>query len=173
MSINRPQVTVVGNLTSDPELRFTGNGTAVCKVRILSTPRFLDKTTNEWKDGEPFGIDATVWREFAENVAESLQKGARVVATGELAQRQYEDKEGNKRTAWDLQVDAIGPDLRYATTVVTKKSKGNGGGGGSPADDEWAGASRERPATAAAASVRPVERNAPVGQPAASPADDW
>jgi len=123
-------ITVVGNLTDDPELRFTPSGAAVAKFRIASTPRTLDRTTNEWKDGEPLFLACSVWRQAAENVAESLQRGARVIVTGRLRQRSYETREGEKRTVIELEVDEIGPSLRYATAKVQKASRGSGGGGG-------------------------------------------
>ena len=123
-------ITVVGNLTDDPELRFTPSGAAVAKFRIASTPRFLDKTTNEWKDGEPLFLACNIWRQAAENVAESLQRGARVIVTGRLRQRSYETREGEKRTVIELEVDEIGPSLRYATAKVQKMSRSSGGGGG-------------------------------------------
>jgi single-strand DNA-binding protein len=143
-------ITVIGNLTDDPELRFTPSGAAVAKFRVASTPRFMDKTTNEWKDGEPLFLTCNVWRQAAENVAESLQRGARVIVSGRLRQRSYETKEGEKRTVMELEVDEIGPSLRYATAKVQKMSRssgggfgsssggGNSGGGGYGADDPWA-----------------------------------
>lgn len=145
-------ITVVGNLTDDPELRFTSSGAAVAKFRVASTPRFLDKTTNEWKDGEPLFLSCTVWRQAAENVAESLQRGARVIVSGRLRQRSYETREGEKRTVIELEVDEIGPSLRYATAKVQKMSRSSGGGfgsgggagagagGGGNFDDPWASA---------------------------------
>jgi single-strand DNA-binding protein len=146
-------ITVVGNLTDDPELRFTPSGAAVAKFRVASTPRFMDKQTNEWKDGEPLFLTCNVWRQAAEHVAESLQRGARVIVTGRLRQRSYETREGEKRTVMELEVDEIGPSLRYATAKVQKmaRSSGNGGfgsgggsrgggGGGDFADDPWASA---------------------------------
>jgi len=117
-------VTVVGNLTSDPELRYTQSGTAVANFTIASTPRTFDKTINDWKDGEALFLRASCWREFAEHVAGSLTKGSRVVATGRLKQRSYETKEGEKRTAIELEVDEIGPSLRYATASVTRSANG-------------------------------------------------
>src|SRR3982751_4995273 len=123
-------ITLVGNLVDDPELRFTPSGAAVAKFRIASTPRFLDKATNEWKDGEPLFLACNVWRQAAENVAESLQRGARVIVTGRLRQRSYETREGEKRTVYELEVDEIGPSLRYATAKVQKMSRSGGGGGG-------------------------------------------
>jgi single-strand DNA-binding protein len=123
-------ITVVGNLTSDPELRYTQNGLAVANFTIASTPRNFDRASNEWKDGEALFLRASVWRDFAEHVAGSLTKGSRVIATGRLKQRSYETKEGEKRTSIELEVDEIGPSLRYATAQVTRASGGNGGGGG-------------------------------------------
>jgi single-strand DNA-binding protein len=113
-------ITVVGNLTGDPELRYTQNGLAVANLTIASTPRSFDKNTNEWKDGDTLFLRASVWREFAEHVAGSLVKGARVVAQGRLVQRSYETKEGEKRTSFELEIDEIGPSLRYATASVTR-----------------------------------------------------
>ncbi len=146
-------ITVIGNLTDDPELRFTPSGAAVAKFRVASTPRFLDRQTNEWKDGEPLFLACNIWRQAAENVAESLQRGARVIVTGRLRQRSYETREGEKRTVMELEVDEIGPSLRYATAKVQKMQRtsggggygsgggsGNGGGGGGSFDDPWASA---------------------------------
>jgi single-strand DNA-binding protein len=124
-------VTVVGNITSDPELRFTPSGAAVASFTVASTPRILDKATNEWKDGDALFLRCSVWRQAAENVAESLTRGARVMVTGRLKQRSFETKEGEKRTVVELDVDEVGPSLRYATAKVTKASRGGGGGGGS------------------------------------------
>jgi single-strand DNA-binding protein len=138
-------ITVVGNLTDDPELRFTPSGAAVAKFRVASTPRFMDKASNEWKDGEPLFLACTVWRQVAENVAESLQRGSRVIVSGRLKQRSYETREGEKRTVIELEVDEIGPSLRYATAKVQKMSRTSGGGSaggfgssGQGADDPWA-----------------------------------
>src|SRR5690242_21804584 len=122
-------ITVIGNLTDDPELRFTPSGAAVAKFRVASTPRFLDRQTNEWKDGEPLFLACNIWRQAAENVAESLQRGARVIVTGRLRQRTYETREGEKRTVMELEVDEIGPSLRYATAKVQKMQRSSGGGG--------------------------------------------
>ncbi|GAA1769753.1 single-stranded DNA-binding protein [Luedemannella helvata] len=135
-------ITVVGNLTDDPELRFTPSGAAVAKFRIASTPRTLDRQTNEWKDGEPLFLACSVWRQAAENVAESLQRGARVIVTGRLRQRSYETREGEKRTVIELEVDEIGPSLRYATAKVQKASRGSGGGGGFGASGGGGGGGR-------------------------------
>jgi single-strand DNA-binding protein len=117
-------VTVVGNLTADPELRYTQNGLAVANFTIASTPRTFDRQTNDWKDGDPLFLRASCWREFAEHVASSLGKGSRVVATGRLKQRSYDDRDGNKRTTIELDVDEIGPSLRYATALVTRSTGG-------------------------------------------------
>ncbi len=123
-------ITVVGNLTADPELRFTPSGAAVANFTVASTPRTFDKNTNEWKDGEALFLRCSVWRQAAENVAESLQRGTAVIVQGRLKQRSYETKEGEKRTVYELDVDEIGPSLRWATAKVTKASRGGGGGGG-------------------------------------------
>lgn len=123
-------ITVVGNLTADPELRYTQNGLAVANFTIASTPRTFDRQANEWKDGEALFLRASVWREFAEHVAGSLTKGSRVIATGRLKQRSYQDREGNNRTSIELEVDEIGPSLRYATAQVTRAASSGGGGGG-------------------------------------------
>jgi single-strand DNA-binding protein len=123
-------ITVIGNLTDDPELRFTPSGAAVAKFRVASTPRTLDRASGEWKDGEPLFLACSVWRQAAENVAESLQRGSRVIVSGRLRQRSYETKEGEKRTVYELEVDEIGPSLRYATAKVQKMSRSSGGSGG-------------------------------------------
>ncbi len=137
-------VTVVGNLTNEPELRFTASGAAVASFTIASNSKYMDKTTNEWKDSDPVYMRCTVWRQYAENVAESLQKGMRVIATGRLKQRSYETREGEKRTVVEMEVDDVGPALRYATAKVNKVQRAGGdfGGGGSsaPSDDPWAAA---------------------------------
>lgn len=122
-------ITVVGNLTNDPELRFTPSGSAVANFTIASTPRTFDKQSNEWKDGETLFLRASVWREAAENVAETLTKGTRVVAQGRLKSRSYETKEGEKRTVMELEVDEVGPSLRYASAKVTRAQRSGGGGG--------------------------------------------
>ena len=122
-------ITVVGNLTNDPELRFTPSGAAVASFTVASTPRTLDKATNEWKDGDALFLRCSIWRQAAENVAESLQRGMRVVVQGRLKQRSFETKEGEKRTVVELDVDEVGPSLKYATAKVTKASRGGGGGG--------------------------------------------
>ncbi|GAA4537790.1 single-stranded DNA-binding protein [Amycolatopsis samaneae] len=144
---------MIGNLTSDPELRFTPSGAAVANFTVASTPRTLDRQSGEWKDGEALFLRCNIWRQAAENVAESLTRGARVVVQGRLKQRSFETKEGEKRTVVELEVDEIGPSLRYATAKVNKVSRGSGGGGGggfggapsgggggAPADDPWGSA---------------------------------
>jgi len=134
-------VTVVGNLTSDPELRFTPNGQAVASFTVASTTRMLDKATNEWKDGDTLFLRCSVWRQYAENVAESLTKGTRVLVTGRLKQRSYETKEGEKRTVVEMDVDDVGPALRNATAKVsrvTRTDSGYSGGGAAPSEDPWA-----------------------------------
>ena len=123
-------ITVVGNLTADPELRFTPSGAAVANFTVASTPRTFDKNANEWKDGEALFLRCSVWRQAAENVAESLHRGTAVIVQGRLKQRSYETKEGEKRTVYELDVDEVGPSLKFATAKVTKASRGGGGGGG-------------------------------------------
>jgi single-strand DNA-binding protein len=122
-------ITVVGNLTADPELRFTPSGAAVANFTVASTPRTFDKNSNEWKDGEALFLRCSVWRQAAENVAESLHRGTAVIVQGRLKQRSYETKEGEKRTVYELDVDEVGPSLKFATAKVTKASRGGGGGG--------------------------------------------
>ena len=136
-------ITVVGNLTADPELRYTQNGLPVANFTIASTPRNFDRAANEWKDGEALFLRASVWREFAEHVAGSLTKGMRVMAQGRLRQRSYQDREGNQRTSIELEVDEIGPSLRYATAQVTRAASNGGGGQSRPqqqqqvSDEPW------------------------------------
>lgn len=140
-------ITVIGNLTDDPELRYTPSGAAVAKFRIASTPQRFDKDQQKYVDMEPLFLACNIWRQAAEHVAESLQRGSRVIVTGRLRQRSYETREGEKRTVMELEVDEIGPSLRYATAKVQKMSRsgGSGGAGGSSsngvggfADDPWA-----------------------------------
>src|SRR5882757_6967480 len=146
-------VTVVGNLTADPELRFTPSGAAVASFTIASTPRTFDKNSNEWKDGVALFMRCSIWRQAAENVAESLQRGMRVVASGRLKQRSFETREGEKRTVVEMDVDEVGPSLRYATAKVNRTQRGStsgggfgasgsgsGSGGGAPAEDPWGSA---------------------------------
>ena len=131
-------ITVIGNLTGDPELRFTPSGAAVANFTIASTPRTFDRQTNEWKDGDTLFLNCSVWRQAAENVAESLQKGMRVIAQGRLKARSYETREGEKRTVMELEVEEVGPSMKYATAKVARVSRGGGGGGGFGGDDPWA-----------------------------------
>jgi single-strand DNA-binding protein len=137
-------ITIIGNLVDDPELRFTPSGAAVAKFRIASTPRVMDRATNEWKDGDSLFLTCNVWRQAAENVAESLTKGTRVIVSGRLRQRSYETKEGEKRTVYEIEVDEVGPSLRSATAKVNRANRGGGGGGGGygggAAEDPWASA---------------------------------
>ena len=123
-------ITVIGNLTADPELRFTPSGAAVANFTVASTPRTFDRQSNEWKDGDTLFLRCSIWREAAENVAESLTKGTRVLVSGRLVQRSYETREGEKRTVYELQVDEVGPSLRYASAKVTRTQRSGGGGGG-------------------------------------------
>ncbi|WP_420123829.1 single-stranded DNA-binding protein [Nakamurella sp.] len=123
-------MTVIGNLTADPELRFTASGAAVANFTVASTPRTFDRATGEWKDGEALFLRCNIWRQPAENVAESLTRGARVIVSGRLKQRSFETKEGEKRTVIELEVDEIGPSLRYATAKINRAQRSDGGGGG-------------------------------------------
>lgn len=148
MAAGDTNITLIGNLVDDPELRFTPSGAAVAKFRVASTPRYLDKNTNEWKDGDSLFLQCQIWRQAAENVAESLTKGMRVILSGRLKQRSYETKEGEKRTVFEVEVDEVGPSLRNATAKVTKITRQAGASGGfsAPAadtysDDPWAAAS--------------------------------
>jgi single-strand DNA-binding protein len=169
-------ITIIGNLTADPELRFTPSGAAVANFTVASTPRQFDRTSNDWKDGETLFMRCSVWRDAAENVAESLQRGTRVLVSGRLKSRSFETKEGEKRTVIELDVDEVGPSLRYATAKVNRTQRGSGGGGfngggqgggttggaggkGAPAEDPWA--------TAAPAAANPG-----AAQPA-SPQGGW
>ena len=147
-------ITVVGNLTADPELRFTPSGAAVANFTVASTPRTFDRATGEWKDGEALFLRCSIWRQAAENVAETLQRGMRVIVQGRLQQRSFETREGEKRTVIELQVDEIGPSLRYASAKVNRTQRGSSSGGGfgssgsdaggsggnAPADDPWGSA---------------------------------
>ncbi|MDR1767450.1 MAG: single-stranded DNA-binding protein [Propionibacteriaceae bacterium] len=145
------QITVVGNLTADPELRFTPSGAPVANFTVASTPRTLDRQSGEWKDGEAMFLNCAIWRQPAENVAESLQKGMRVIVVGRLRSRSYETREGEKRTVFEIDVDEIGPALRYATAKVTRTTSGHGNYGGGQSSG-WA---------------------APAAAPAAAAQDPW
>ena len=171
MAAGDTQITLIGNLVDDPQLRYTPTGQAVANFRVASTPRFLDRQTNEWKDGDSLFLSCNVWRQAAENVAESLQRGMRVIVSGRLRQRSYETKEGEKRTVYEIEVDEVGPSLRNASAKVVKSSRatgqggsggggygsggGGGGGGGRAADDPW---SSGRPTAAASATSRRSSR---------------
>lgn len=151
-------ITIIGNLTQDPELRFTPSGAAVANFTVASTPRTFDRQSNEWKDGETLFMRCSVWREAAENVAESLVRGSRVLVTGRLKSRSFETKEGEKRTVMELEVDEVGPSLRYATAKVNKTQRNSGGGGGwnsgggnsgggsDSGNDPWATGGNQQPA---------------------------
>jgi single-strand DNA-binding protein len=135
-----PTITVVGNLTDDPELRFTPNGAAVARFRVAATPRYLDRTSGEWRDGEPLFLSCSMWRQPAENLAESLSRGTRVIVSGRLRQRSYETRDGEKRTVYELDADEVGPSLRYATTQVRKMDRTGARPAGPTAgreDDPW------------------------------------
>src|SRR6202046_288409 len=130
MAAGDTQITIAGNLVEDPELRFTPAGQPVAKFRVASTPRYLDKTTNEWKDGDSLFLTCNVWRQAAENAAETLRRGMRVIVSGRLRQRAYETKEGEKRTVYEVEVDEVGPSLRNASAKVVRSSRAMGGQGG-------------------------------------------
>lgn len=155
MAVGDTTITVVGNLTADPDLRFTPSGAAVANFTVASTPRVFDRQSGEWKDGDALFLRCNIWREAAENVAESLTRGSRVIVTGRLRQRSFETREGEKRTVYEVEVDEIGPSLRYATAKINKASRGGGGGGfgggggapsqmassgAPPAEDPWGSA---------------------------------
>jgi single-strand DNA-binding protein len=148
MAADDTQITIVGNLVDDPQLRYTPTGNAVANFRIASTPRFMDRATNEWKDGDSLFLTCNVWRQPAENVAESLQRGMRVIVSGRLRQRSYETKEGEKRTVYEVEVDEVGPSLRNASAKVTKAARrGAAQPAGAAAGDPWAdGAAADGPA---------------------------
>ena len=169
-------ITVVGNLVDDPELRFTPSGAAVANFRIASTPRTFDRQNNEWRDGDPLFLSCSVWRQAAENVAESLQRGMRVIVQGRLKQRSYETREGEKRTVVELEVDEVGPALAFATAKVTRASRSGGGGGYSggqsrpqaaPANDPWA-----TPAPQGGGGGQPAPANDPWATPSAGGGSD-
>jgi single-strand DNA-binding protein len=170
-------ITVVGNLVDDPELRFTPSGAAVANFRIASTPRTFDRQTNEWKDGDALFLSCSVWRQAAENVAESLQRGMRVIVQGRLKQRSYETREGEKRTVVELEVDEVGPALAFATAKVTRASRSGGGGGGYSGGGQGGGQSRPQQsgggndpwATPAPAAGGGGGQSAPAGDPWGAP----
>jgi len=160
MAAGDTQITIIGNLVDDPQLRYTPTGQAVASFRVASTPRYMDRNTNEWKDGDSLFLSCNVWRQAAENVAESLQRGMRVIVSGRLRQRSYETQAGEKRTVYEVEVDEVGPSLRNASAKVNRSSRaggqggsggygggggggggatgGGGGGGGRASDDPWA-----------------------------------
>jgi single-strand DNA-binding protein len=150
-------ITVVGNLTADPELRFTPSGAAVANFTVASTPRIYDRQSGEWKDGEALFLRCNIWREAAENVAESLTRGSRVIVTGRLKQRSFETREGEKRTVMEVEVDEIGPSLRYATAKVNKASRSGGGGGGFGGGGGGGGGSRQSSAPASSGGGAPAD----------------
>jgi len=155
--VNDVSITIIGNLVDDPELRFTPSGAAVTKFRVAHTPRFMDRNTTEWKDGEPLLLSCSEWREAAENAAETVKRGMRVIVVGKLKQRSYETREGEKRTVIELDVDEVGPSTKYAQAKVTKTARRDGGNGG--------GSDRQ-------GASRPAERSAP-RQSETPPSDDW
>ena len=167
-------ITLVGNLTADPELRFTPSGAAVANFTVASTPRTFDRQTNEWRDGDAMFLNCAVWRQAAENVAESLQKGMRVIVQGRLKSRSYETREGERRTVFEIDVDEIGPALRYATAKVSRNQSGGGGqssrpasssGGGNYGEDPWASGSNGGNSAASA--------GAGAGRPQPAGSDPW
>ena len=173
MAAGDTPITVVGNLVADPELRFTASGQPVATFRIASTPRIRDNATNEWKDGDSLFLSCNVWRQAAENVAESLQRGMRVIVTGRLKQRNYETKEGEKRTVYEVEVDDVGPSLRNASAKVARANR-TGGAGGSGGGGGYGGGSppeAETRAAATAAARAPAASRPAASRPAAS--DPW
>jgi single-strand DNA-binding protein len=182
-------ITVIGNLVDDPELRFTPSGAPVANFRIASTPRTFDRQSNEWKDGDTLFLSCAVWRQAAENVAESLQRGMRVIVQGRLKSRQYETREGEKRTVFEIDVEEVGPSLRSASAKVTKTTRsgggggysGGGGGGGysggggqqsAPADDPWASPAPSQGGQAAGAWGGQSQGGQPQGGGQSAPAND-
>src|SRR5712691_9172380 len=146
MAAGDTQITIIGNLVDDPQLRYTPTGQAVASFRVASTPRFLDKNTNEWKDGDSLFLTCNVWRQAAENVAESLQRGMRVIVSGRLRQRSYETKEGEKRTVYEVEVDDVGPSLRNASAKVNRVARSGSGDGGYGGGQRGSGGSGGRSA---------------------------
>ena len=159
-------ITVIGNITGDPELRFTPSGAAVANFTVASTPRAFDRQSNEWKDGETLFMRCSVWRDAAENVAESLNRGTRVIVSGRLKSRSYETKEGEKRTVIEMEVDEVGPSLRYASAKVTKTQRGNGGGGfgGGQQGGSFGGGQQQEDPWATGAGQGATGGGQPVGQ---------
>ncbi len=157
MAAGDTTITIIGNLVNDPELRYTPTGQAVATFRVASTPRFMDRQTNEWKDGDSLFLSCNVWRQAAENVAESLQRGMRVIVSGRLRQRSYETKEGEKRTVYEVEVDEVGPSLRNASAKVNRSARSGSGSGAAAA------------AASAAGSLAKVARAGMVGAPVGAP----
>lgn len=168
--MNEPRTTLVGNVAGEVELRFTTSGVAVCKLRVAQTPRV--KKGDEYVDGDPFWINITCWRKLGENVAESIKPGMRIIAEGRLSQRSYDHKDGYKVTVVEFEADSLGAELTFATAEVTKAAKSGGGGARTQGDDEWAGATKERPA-AAATNTGPSADTQRTQQAAAPPSNDW
>lgn len=161
MSQNETQITVVGNVVSEPELRWTPAGAAVCNFRIASTPRTYNKQTQQWEDGEAMFLTCNAWKHLAENTAESLAKGMRVIVNGRLKQRSFQTREGDNRTVFEIDVDEVGPSLRYATAQVNRNPRGQGGGGQqSPAQQQWNNAAQQGQTVTSGAWSQP----APTGQ---------
>lgn len=174
-------ITLVGNLTADPELRFTPSGAPVANFTVASTPRTFDRTTSEWKDGEAMFINCAVWRRAAENVAESLQKGMRVIVQGRLKSRSYETREGERRTVFEIDVDEVGPSLQFATAKVTRAGGGGGGNwggsqqpqqGGPGGGDQWSSGQGQGGGGGYGGGGRPQQQQQPVSDPWASAQSD-
>lgn len=164
-------ITLIGNLTADPELRFTPSGAAVANFTVASTPRTFDRQANEWRDGEALFLNCSVWRQAAENVAESLQKGMRVIVNGRLRARSYENREGERRTVFEVEVDEVGPSLRFATAKVTRSASGNGGGGGG---GNWGGGSQQGDSQQGGGWSRPSQQSGGnYGDARSAGADPW
>jgi single-strand DNA-binding protein len=165
-------ITLVGNLVDDPELRFTPSGAAVANFRLASTPRTFDRQTNEWKDGEALFLNCSVWRQAAENAAESLTRGMRVIVSGRLKARSYETREGEKRTVFEIDVDEVGPSLRSATAKVTKASRGGGGFGDGGGGNSGGGGGNDPWSSPAGGGARPASGSAPAPASGSRPAGD-
>ena len=177
MAAGDTQITIAGNLVDDPELRFTPAGQPVAKFRVASTPRYLDKNTNEWKDGDSLFLTCNVWRQAAENVAESLTRGTRVIVSGRLRQRSYETKEGEKRTVYEVEVDDVGPSLRNASAKVNKIARNGSAGGPGGSGSGPGGPAGQRPAvpgsraTQAAGTPTRGRPTAPAATPTSLPSE--
>ena len=167
MAAGDTQITIAGNLVDDPELRFTPAGQPVARFRVASTPRYLDKTTNEWKDGDSLFLTCNVWRQAAENVAESLQRGMRVIVSGRLRQRSYETKEGEKRTVYEVEVDDVGPSLRNASAKVNRVARSGSGEGGGYGGGQRSSGGGGRPSSSSSSSSPAAARAVPAAATAA------